>query len=217
MPTVIMIGNGGHARVLLATLRLTGTEIAGFTLDPLARVQATPNAIDVMSDEELLARSPSLHLLVNGIGGADVPRLRRSVYDQFGQAGFSFMRVVHPSAVIAADAEIGDGAQIMAGAIVQPAVKIGDNVILNTRTVVEHDCVIGDHVHVATGALLTGNVTVGRSTMIGAGAIVRQGVRIGEGVLVAAGAVIVSNVPDGARMAGVPARPMRLAPTDGPA
>jgi acetyltransferase-like isoleucine patch superfamily enzyme len=81
-------------------------------------------------------------------------------------------------------------------------------VILNTAAVVDHDCVIGDHVHVSPGARVAGGVTVGEGSHIGMGAIVIQGLRIGAGVLVAAGAVVLRDVPDGYRVAGVPARNM---------
>ena len=48
------------------------------------------------------------------------------------------------------------------------------------------------------------------------GAVVIEGVRVGARALVAAGAVVVADVPDGARVGGVPARPLpaRSAPRD---
>jgi acetyltransferase-like isoleucine patch superfamily enzyme len=50
------------------------------------------------------------------------------------------------------------------------------------------------------------DITVGRGSWIASGAIVLGGVRVGEHAIVAAGAVVTRDVPDGAVVAGVPAR-----------
>ncbi|QOY96378.1 sugar O-acetyltransferase [Massilia sp. UMI-21] len=50
-------------------------------------------------------------------------------------------------------------------------------------------------------------VTIGRNAWIGGGAIILPGVRIGDEAVVGAGSVVTHDVPDGARVAGNPARP----------
>ena len=115
-------------------------------------------------------------------------------------AGFTFISFNHPSAVLAADTSIGEGAQIMAGAVLQPGVSLGINCIVNTRASLDHDCRIGDHVHIAPGAVLSGGVTIGDGCHIGTGAIVIQNIRIGAGAMIAAGAVITRDVLPGARV-----------------
>ena len=47
---------------------------------------------------------------------------------------------------------------------------------------------------------------VGDNVLIGANAVVLEGVRIGQGAVVAAGAIVIEDVPEGAVVAGVPAR-----------
>jgi len=54
----------------------------------------------------------------------------------------------------------------------------------------------------------TGEVVVGDRAMIGAKAVILPGVRIGEGAQVAANSLVTRDVPAGATVAGVPARPM---------
>lgn len=206
--SVVLIGSGGHARVLAATLRLLNVGIAAIAQPAVARRSddAAPTA-PVIADEDV----GHYHgrLLVNGVGGAGVMLARRQVHARFAATGRAFMTVVHPAAFVADCVALGAGAQIMAGAIVQAGASIGANAIINTRAVVEHDCRIGDHAHIATGAVLAGNVHVGEASFIGASAVVRQGIRIGVEALVAAGAVVVRDVPDRGRVAGVPARAMR--------
>jgi acetyltransferase-like isoleucine patch superfamily enzyme len=91
---------------------------------------------------------------------------------------------------------------------VNPGARIGRNAIVNTAAVVEHDCVVEDHAHVSPGALLGGATRIGANAHVGIGATVIQGLVIGASAFVAAGAVVIGDVPDGARVAGVPARAM---------
>jgi UDP-2-acetamido-3-amino-2,3-dideoxy-glucuronate N-acetyltransferase len=56
---------------------------------------------------------------------------------------------------------------------------------------------------------------VKRRAAIGTGAIIMPGVTVGEGAIVGAGAVVTKDVPDGAVVAGVPARIVEVAGTSG--
>jgi sugar O-acyltransferase (sialic acid O-acetyltransferase NeuD family) len=206
---IVLLGAGGHARVLADALRLLGTPARAYVAQRRALSSAGLSAIDYLGDDSaLMARGPKGIVLVNAVGGVDVASTRRDVFDRFCGRDFFFMPVVHPSAIVAPGIVIGEGTQIMAGAVVQPCVTIGKNAIINTRAVVDHDVHAGDHVHIATGAVIAGGVQIGDSSHIGAGATVIQNVTIGREVLVAAGAVVTEHVPDRARVGGVPARPL---------
>ena len=134
--------------------------------------------------------------LANGVGSIG-DGTRRRVFERMKAAGYAFAHVEHPAATIAlAGVSLGEGAQIMAGAVVQPGVCIGADAIVNTRAAIDHDCVIGDHAHIAPGAVLCGEVVVGDDTHIGAGAVLIQGRRIGTGCLIGAGATVLRDVPD---------------------
>lgn len=204
---VIVLGGGGHAKVLIDALKLCGTRIIG-VVDPAPHA---PNAailgVPVLGgDEVVYAKDPSEVLLVNALGTVTVSDRRRQLFAGFKQRGFSFASVIHPSSVVAADAVLGEGVQIMAGAVLQAGCRIGENSIVNTRASLDHDCLIGPHVHISPGVTLSGQVVVGEGSHIGTGATVIQGMTIGEGCLVAAGAVVVKPLKAGARARGVPAR-----------
>jgi UDP-perosamine 4-acetyltransferase len=53
---------------------------------------------------------------------------------------------------------------------------------------------------------LAGGVSVGARALVGVGASAIPGVAIGADAVVAAGAVVVSDVGDGVKVAGIPAR-----------
>lgn len=204
---VIVLGAGGHGKVLVDALQLAGATILGLTD---ARPDLHGSAVlgaPVLGGDEVIARHGTNDvLLVNGIGTTRAEAARRLQYERFSRQGYRFATVVHPSAIVARDVVLEEGAQVLAGAVVQTGSRIGCNAIVNTRASVDHDCIVGAHAHVAPGATLSGAVVVGEGAHVGTGAAVIQGIRLGRGSVVAAGATVIRDVPDGARVAGVPAR-----------
>jgi sugar O-acyltransferase (sialic acid O-acetyltransferase NeuD family) len=206
---LIVIGAGGHARVLLSTLLQLGRHVVGFTeLEASEKVLLGIPCIG--NDDAVLTYDPQRVLLVNGIGsvGSDSKRLR--IYDSFVSRSYRFTSVIHSSACIVSDARIDEGVQIMAGAIIQTGCVVHENSIINTGAQLDHDCIIDVHAHVAPGAVLSGSVHVGARAHVGAGATVIQGVHIGAEAIVGAGAVVLSDVPPSCIVVGVPARPIRV-------
>jgi UDP-perosamine 4-acetyltransferase len=203
----LILGAGGHARVLADLLLSQNQLIAGF-LDPDTSLWGTGwRGIPIIGGDEKLAHYPAhTHDLINGVGSIGCPELRRTVFERYRKAGYKFPCLVHARATVAIDARPGEGSQIMAGAVIQTGCHIGINTVINTGAIVDHDCHIGDHVHIAPGAILSGGVRVGESTHVGTGATVIQGIKIGRNSLIAAGAVVIRDVPDGATVAGVPAK-----------
>lgn len=213
---LVGLGAGGHARVVLDILRQDPRlEVVGL-LDP-GRVGQTVAGVPVLGGDELLGELRSAGVSaafigvggVGGVGGLDVHAL---LFERARAAGFQVITAVHPAAVVAASAMLGEGTVVMAGSVINPDAWIGANVIVNTHAVVEHDCRVGDHSHIAPGAILSGGAQVGRSAHIGAGATVLQYRSVGDEAVVGAGAVVVHDVAPGARVAGVPARPMTARP-----
>jgi len=202
---LVILGGGGHARVVVDALRRRGEEISGIA-DP-ALLGTSVETLPVLGDDEWVSSlDPTEVVLVNGIGSVARPLRRRAVFERFAGMGFRFGAVVHPAATVAADTRLAAGTQVLAGAILQPGVTIGANAIVNAGAIVEHDATIHDHVHVAPGSTLCGNVSVGEGSFVGAGATVIQGRRIGACCLVAAGALVLADVPSGMAAIGHPAR-----------
>lgn len=204
---VVLVGAGGHAHVVADMLAALGRRLRGYVAPIGSTVLKGTEWLG--TDDVLREMTPGTADLVVGVGSAGDVAVRRAIFDLLDGQGHCLPALVHPTGVLARDVTLGAGAQVMLGAAVQAGVTVGRNAIINTGAVVDHDCRIGDHAHVAPGAVLCGDVTVGEAAHVGAGARVIQGVRIGGGALVAAGAVVISDVPDGARVAGVPAKEMR--------
>lgn len=205
----IVLGSGGHAKVLIQVLKVIGVPVWGCT----SRMQADHGkdilGVSVKGGDALLDKlDPEDFLLVNGLGTVkiDSPSPQVKIFEDWKARGFSFATIVHPSATIAEDAVLGEGVQIMAGCILQPGTTVGKNSIINTSASLDHDCEIGSHVHIASGVTLSGGVRVGDGSFIGCGASVIQYKNIGRGVLVGAGAVVIRDVPDAVKVLGVPGK-----------
>lgn len=203
----IIIGSGGHAKVLIEALLASSAVIKGIVdSNPMLAGSRILGVPVLGGDDVVVEFTPSQIQLVNGVGSIGLPNLRQRLYERFKILGYDFATVIHPSAVVTSDVILGEGSQVMAGAVIQPGSHIGCNTIINTRASVDHDCIIGDHVHISPGVTLSGGVDIGAGSHIGTGATLIQGISIGCGCLVAAGAVVVKDITDGAMVRGVPAR-----------
>lgn len=201
---LVLLGAGGHARVLLALVRAVGRPLLG-VCDPglLAEGLDQWEGLTVLGNDNALDRyGPDEVNLLLGVGQLTRSSSRARLYGVWSGRGYSFLPLVHPVAWVSPDVELPDGAQIMAGAVVQPGCVLGRNTIINTRASIDHDCRIGTNVHVAPGAVLCGAVEVGDGAFIGAGAVLIQGLRVGPGAIIGAGVTLVRDLAPGAVVVG---------------
>lgn len=204
---VIVVGAGGHGRVVADTLRAAGMEIIGFTdSGRTLHTKRIDGHLVLGTDDVLADYDKSRITLANGIGSTGIPDLRRDVQLRLESAGWRFETIIHPRATVSPGARLTGSVQVMAGAVIQTGAAIGAGSIVNTGAVVDHDCVIGTYCHIAPGATLSGEVQLGDECHVGTGAAVIQGVRLGPRTLIGAGAVVVGNHPGASILAGVPAR-----------
>lgn len=190
MKNVIIIGAGGHARVIADIVRAAGDNLLGH-LDDHAP------SLGPVSD---FVKYPDAHFII-GIGSAAVRRRMAEA-----MTGVKWYTAIHPTAVIGSNVTIGQGTAVMAGALIGPGASIGFHAIVNTGAIVEHDNQIGDFAHISVGVKLAGTVTIGDSSWIGIGAVVSNNLSICGECMVGAGAVVVKNITEPGTYVGVPAR-----------
>ena len=206
-PQALMIGSGGHAKVLIDLLKQQDSEIVGITEYDNKKWGKNIYDIPVLGNDEIILSYEQDDIsLVNGIGSIGDVNKRKQIYEYFVAKGYHFPRIVHISSVVSSLANLADGVQVLAGVVVNAGVNIGENSIINTNASIDHDVSIGSHVHIAPGVTISGGATIGDCTHIGTGATVIQGVHIGSNVLIGAGAVVVKDIPDNCKAYGVPAR-----------
>lgn len=206
---IVGIGAGGHAKVLIDIVRQTpGLELVGLLDADPDKFGTDVLGYPVLGGESFLA-DLKVDAAFIGIGGVPSNRVRRRVFERVRAAGLPIVSLVHPTAVVAASARLGEGTMIMAGAIVNADAELGDGVIVNTRAVVEHDCRVGSFAHLCPGSILGGSAMVGEEAFIGLGAAIIQGVHVGGHTVVGGGAVVVADLPEWVLAVGCPSRIVR--------
>jgi len=205
MKRVLLVGAGGHAKVVWDTLQVQDrehtVEVVGIVDDDPQRWGQRLLGLPILGPVSAIAQMDADAALIT-IGNNQA---RHRIYEAIKALGIPLVNAIHPTAVIATDVQIGLGVVVFANVVINIGTVIGDDVILNTGCIVDHDCVIGPHVHLAPGVRLAGGVTVGVGTLMGVGAVAIPGVAIGQWVTVGAGGVVIDNIPDGVTVVGVPA------------
>lgn len=204
---IIVIGAGGHAKVLIDILHRAERKIIGCTDTNYGLTGIRVMGEEILGDDEIILKyKPSEVHLVNGLGSIGKTNRRQRIFEKYEKLGYVFATLVHETAIISEEVGLAQGAQVMAGAVLQSGVHVMKNALINTSATVDHDCHISAHAHIAPRAVLSGAVSIGLSAFVGAGAVVIQGITIGHNAVIGAGAVILKDVPPEHKMVGVPAR-----------
>lgn len=205
---IVLIGGGGHAKVVLDAISEQKTFRVHGIIDNKLKKGSSLCGIRVIGGDEALPGVfkkgvRSAFIAVGSVGNCAT---RKRIYKNLKRIGFELPVIKHPKAVISKSASLGEGTFVAARVAINPDVKIGTNAIINTTSSIDHDCVIGDYVHVAPGAILSGGVTVGAETHIGSGASIIQSIAIGAHCIVGAGAIVRRDVADDSLEFGGPRR-----------
>lgn len=199
-PGVVVLGAGGHAKVVIATLLAAGFSIEGVLDDSSAKWGVRILGFVVEGPFAKLSAASRPHCVM-AIGDN---RQRREVAARF--PAMEWVSAVHPFSSVHPTVEIGPGTVVAAGAVIQPETRIGRHCIVNTGATIDHDCSVGDFSHVAPGTHLAGGVRLAAGVFLGIGSAVAPGVGVGDWTVVGAGGVVVHDLPGGVTAVGVPAR-----------
>lgn len=207
MKKIVLIGGGGHAKVLIDLIKsLKAYKVMGL-LDPALKIGELIAEITVLGNDKLLSElyKKGVRDACIAIGSIKDNSKRKDLYFRVKKEGFSVPSLIHPKATVSGSSRISDSVQIMAGAVIQTDCSIGENTIINTGAIVDHDCYIGSCVHICPGAVISGGCNISEGAFIGAGTTIIHGITIGKNAIVAAGAVVINDVPDNSMVKGIPA------------
>jgi sugar O-acyltransferase (sialic acid O-acetyltransferase NeuD family) len=200
---VVIIGAGGHAKVIADIIEKSGDEIVGFLDDNKEIGTTIINEYKVIGDLNnrftMAVTKENLEFII-AIGDN---KKREEISHS---PNLKFYTAIHPSAQIGLDVEIQEGTVIMANACINSSAKIGKHCIINTGAIIEHDNIIEDFVHISPNVALGGTVKIGESTHVGIGSIVKNNITICKNCTIGAGAVVVKNIIEEGTYVGVPAR-----------
>jgi acetyltransferase EpsM len=205
MNPIVVIGEGGHSKVIQDIITAMGTyKIIAILDDKYEDIQKRDGILygPISAVSNLANEDESVKFIV-AIGSNQV---RLEIVKRVRLQKERFATLIHPSAIISPSVRIGEGTVVMPNCVINANTEIGKHVIINTGAIVEHDNHISDYVHISPNATLTGNVSVGEGTHIGASATVIPGIKIGEWSIVGAGSTVIRDIPPFSKAVGSPTR-----------
>lgn len=178
MDKIVVIGGGGHAKVVISIIKKTHSyNILGYSdIEDKGKLLG----ICYFGNDDELSAMDNKHKLVLGIGQIRNLESRRKIVETFLKSGFKFETIISTDAIVNEEVAVDDGTIIMDGVVINSGTSIGKYSIINTKVTVDHDCRIGDFVHIAPGCTVCGEVIIGDNTFIGAGSIITNGAEIGN-------------------------------------
>jgi len=176
----VLIGNGGHAREVMAQM--------GLKLDRFVDDQYVDNETFPISDLD-----PKEHVIMIAVANSK---------DRFDIAKrlpseICFFTFIHPTSLIMDNVEIGEGSFIVAYSILTTNIKLGSHSLLNRGNHIGHDCVIGDYFSAMPGSIVSGDVSIGDRVYLGTNTSIREKLKITNDVTIGLNTGIVKSIIEG--------------------
>lgn len=207
MKKIVLIGAGGHCKVIIDIIRSKNEyEIVGVT----DKNEATDKVLDIpiIGDDSILRKLhyDGVEYAFVCIGALNNLNLRNIIHNKLKKIGFKFPVLIHKNTIVSEYAHIEAGTCVMPGVVINAGATIKDNCIVNTGAIIEHDCIIGRNTHISPKTSIAGASIIGDNCHIGIGSSIIQCIKIGNNVTIGAGAVVINNIKDNSLAVGVPAK-----------
>ncbi|GEM02113.1 sugar O-acyltransferase, sialic acid O-acetyltransferase NeuD family [Halolactibacillus halophilus] len=199
---LIIIGASGHGKVVAdIAIKMNKWQSIAF-LDDDESIKASMGLEVIGKTTDVFTYKYEADFFVAIGNNATREKIQEKLIDE----GLRVVSLIHPSAVIGTDVEIGIGTAMMAGVVINSSSRIGNGCIINTSSSLDHDNVIEDYVHISPGVRVAGSVRVGKGSWLGIGSVVSNNVSICSGCKVGAGAVVVKDITEPGTYVGVPVK-----------
>ena len=201
---VVIIGAGGHAKVIADIITKSNDNVIGFLDDNLdiqnKTIYLNKTVLGTIKDIDKYKE----YYFIIGIGNNNIRENIANSYD------LKWYTAIHPNAIIANEVSIEEGSVVMAGSIINTGTKIGKHCIINTKSSLDHDNIIENYVHISPGATLAGTVHIKEKTWICAGATIINNITIAKNNIIGAGSVVIKDInEENSTYVGVPTRKIK--------
>jgi len=175
MKRVVIVGGGGHTKVVMDTIEEMilageGIQIVGFLDDNEENNEIYGYRRLGKIGEAQKYEKNHFHLAIGN------NNFRKKIYEE--NEGFKYLTVIHPQSVVSKRAKVAEGCFIGAGAIINTDAVIGRLGIINTKAVIEHDCMIDSYCHISYGCMVGAGSTVEEEVFVDMGSVIERNTRV---------------------------------------
>lgn len=133
---------------------------------------------------------------------------KKSLIIKMKKKGAKFLTLIHPTAIVANTAKIGEGIIICPFVTISDNVQLGNFAMLNIYSSCGHDAKVGNYCILSPYATLNGFVILEDEVFLGTHATVIPGKRVGYKSKISANSVVMRDVPPNKIVFGVPGKPI---------
>ena len=135
---------------------------------------------------------------------------KREIVTGLQDRGAKFISLIHPTAIVAETANIGQGVVICPFALVSDQADLSDFVMVNCYASCAHDTRVGRYSILSPYATLNGFVELEQEVFLGTHATVTAGRKVGARSRISANSVAMTDVPSQSIVVGVPGKPKMI-------
>lgn len=218
MEKIFLFGGGVNAHCCIDIVHKTGAFTVAGILDSLHPIGSEIYGYPVLGRQEDLRELSKKHDVHSGFitFGYNWSRQALAEIIQSNFPDFGFVNLIHPTASVGVDVELGMGILMLAQSSVNPGSRLADFVHVGLGSSLEHDGVMGSFSSMYGGVSTGGNVEMGKGSAAMLGSVIADGVKIGAQTVVGAGSVVLKDLPPNVLAYGVPAKVVRARKNNDP-
>lgn len=209
---LVIIGASGHAASLANVALSAGFDIKCF-IDP-KRAGETLCDIEIIDDLSQLINITDYSYAIAIGDNSTRESVHKKLIKSYG--AIQFPTLIHSSAVLSVNINIGEGTVAMPNAVIGPNSKIGSFCIINTSSSIDHDCIMSDYASMAPSSVTGGRVLIGTRSAISIAASIKHGISIGSDTVIGGASYVEKNIGDNCVAYGVPAKVIKARNYDTP-
>ena len=208
MRDLVIVGNGGHAKVVIDILEEVGDYNILGIITKNKGDKIGIGGYKILGDDNLLNElfNQGVKFAVIGVGGYSDNIRRRRIYENLKNIGFHLISAIHPTASISSTVLMGEGNVVFSGVVINPYVRLGNNIVVATGSTIDHDTEIKDHSFISAGVTVGAETKIEEEVLLALGSKVISGVNICKGAMIGAGCVITGNICESGTYVGVPGK-----------
>lgn len=195
---IVIVGNSDFAKMMGKYIREDERyNLLAYTVSGKYIAEDDNDGIPVIAIENLKEfYNPNNVKLLLAIGYSQVAQIKKSLFEQLVEMGYSFMNYIHPRAIVDSSLISGSGNIILEGVIIGKDIFIGNGNLFFQGAVISHNNKIGDYNTFASNAVMAGYSQICNNNFIGLGACIRNNITIGSYVFLGGATYIDIDLPD---------------------